>query len=154
MIIVKDRFQEYIQDNFDTHLLIILHEFLFYSIFIYYYYFGPIQDSQQNFQIIKYILILFFIRYAFHYITVYSIINNKQDTDNIPEQTTYFQFNGKIALFTLFILFLSKGHNNAYFTLAIIFSYALLTSAVKYGYTVDNLITASITYFIFLLQII
>ena len=66
----------------------------------------------------------------------------------------YFQFNGKIAIFTLLVLFLSLGHENLYTTLAIIFSYALLSSAAKYGYTVDNVITVGITYFIISLNIL
>ena len=136
------------QDKFDTNTLTILNEIIFYSIFVYYYYFGPIQDTQQNFKIVKYIIVILFLRYLFNYITSYTIVTE----DN--KKIGYFQFNGKIAIFTLLVLFLSLGHENLYTTLAIIFSYALLSSAAKYGYTVDNVITVGITYFIISLNIL
>ncbi len=136
------------QDKFDTNTLTILNEIIFYSIFVYYYYFGPIQDTQQNFKIVKYIIVILLLRYLFNYITSYTIVTE----DN--KKIGYFQFNGKIAIFTLLVLFLSLGHENLYTTLAIIFSYALLSSAAKYGYTVDNVITVGITYFIISLNIL
>jgi hypothetical protein len=148
MIKIEDRFQNYMQDKFDTNTLTILNEIIFYSIFVYYYYFGPIQDTQQNFKIVKYIIVILLLRYLFNYITSYTIVTE----DN--KKIGYFQFNGKIAIFTLLVLFLSLGHENLYTTLAIIFSYALLSSAAKYGYTVDNVITVGITYFIISLNIL
>lgn len=148
MILIEDRFQDYIQDKFDTNTLTMLNEFIFYGIFIYYYYFGPIHDSQQNFRILKYILTVFTLRYLFNYITKYTIINEQK------EETSYFQFNGKIAIFTILVLFLSLEPESLYTTLAIVFSYALLSSAAKYGYTIDNLITVGITYFIYSLKLI
>ena len=148
MIIVHNRFQDYIQDKFDTTNLTMLNEFIFYGIFIYYYYFGPIQDSQQNFRILKYILLVFTLRYLLNYITKYTII------DESKKEISYSQFNGKIAVFTILVLFLSIKHENIYTTLAIVFSYALLSSAAKYGYTIDNLLTVGITFFIFSLNLI
>lgn len=124
-----------------------LNELIFYCIFVYYYYFGPIQDTQQTFKIVKYIIAIFLLRYLFNYITAYKIIQDKKEV-------SYFQFNSKIAIFTLLVLFLSLGHENLYTTLAIIFSYALLSSAAKYGYTIDNIITVGITYFIVSLNLI
>lgn len=147
MIKVEDRFQNYIQDKFDTNTLTMLNELIFYCIFVYYYYFGPIQDTQQTFKIVKYIIAIFLLRYLFNYITAYKIIQDKKEV-------SYFQFNSKIAIFTLLVLFLSLGHENLYTTLAIIFSYALLSSAAKYGYTIDNIITVGITYFIVSLNLI
>lgn len=148
MILIEDRFHDYMQDKFDTNTLTMLNEFIFYGIFIYYYYFGPIQDSEQNFKILKYILTVFTLRYLFNYITKYTIVNEQK------EETSYFQFNGKIAIFTILVLFLSLNQDNVYTTLAIVFSYALLSSAAKYGYTIDNIITVGITYFIFSLRLI
>lgn len=147
MIKVEDRFQNYIQDKFDTNTLTMLNELIFYCIFVYYYYFGPIQDTQQTFKIVKYIIAIFLLRYLFNYITAYKIIQDKKEV-------SYFQFNSKIAIFTLLVLFLSLGHENLYTTLAIIFSYALLSSSAKYGYTIDNIITVGITYFIVSLNLI
>ncbi len=147
-MIVHDRFQDYMQDKFDTNTLTMLNEFIFYGIFIYYYYFGPIQDSQQNFRILKYILSVFALRYLFNYITKYTIVNESK------EEISYFQFNGKIAVFTILVLFLSMTHESIYTTLAIVFSYALLSSAAKYGYTIDNLLTVGVTFFIFSLKLI
>ena len=69
MIVIHDKFQEYIQDKFETNTLAMLNELLFYGIFVYYYYFGPIQDSSQNVTIFKYIGIIFIIRYLLNYIT-------------------------------------------------------------------------------------
>lgn len=148
MIKIEDRFQNYIQDKFDTNTLTMLNEIIFYGIFVYYYYFGPIQDTQQNFKIVKYIIAIFVLRYVFNYITSYTMVTE----DN--KEISYFQFNGKIAVFTLLVLFLSLGHENLYTTLAIVFSYALLSSAAKYGYTIDNVITVGITYFIISLNLL
>lgn len=149
MIVVEDRFQEYMQDKFDTNTLTMLNEVIFYGIFVYYYYFGPVQDSQQNFAILKYVAIVFALRYLFNYITKYTVIN--KDT---KEETSYFQLNGKIAIFTILILGLSKTHANIYTTLAILLSYALLSSAAKYGYTIDNLLTVGVIYFLHSLNLI
>lgn len=148
MIKIEDRFQNYIQDNFDTNTLTMLNEIIFYCIFVYYYYFGPIQNTQQNFKIVKYIIVIFLLRYIFNYITSYTIITEDK------KEISYFQFNGKIATFTVLVLFLSLGHENLYTTLAIVFSYALLSSAAKYGYTIDNVITVGITYFIISLNLL
>jgi hypothetical protein len=148
MIKIEDKFQNYIQGKFDTNTLTMLNEIIFYGIFAYYYYFGPIQDTQQNFKIVKYIIAVFALRYIFNYITSYKIITNDK------KEISYFQFNGKIAVFTIIVLFLSLGHENLYTTLAIVFSYALLSSAAKYGYTIDNIITVGITYFIISLNLL
>ena len=148
MIKIEDRFQNYIQDKFDTNTLTMLNEIIFYCIFVYYYYFGPIQDTQQNFKIVKYIIVIFLLRYIFNYITSYTIVTEDK------KEIGYFQFNGKVAVFTLLVLFLSLGHENLYATLAIVFSYALLSSAAKYGYTIDNVITVGITYFIISLNLL
>ena len=143
MLVVEDRFQDYMQDKFDTNSLTMINEIIFYGIFVYYYYFGPIQNSEQNFAIIKFITIIFALRYFFNYITKYTIVNEQKD------EMSYFQLNGKIAVFTILILFLSVGQENSYTTLAILLSYALLSSASKYGYTIDNLLTVGITYFLY-----
>lgn len=148
MLVVEDRFQEYMQDKFDTNSLTMLNEIIFYGIFVYYYYFGPIQNSEQNFAIIKFIAIIFALRYLFNYITKYTVINEQKD------EMSYFQLNGKIAVFTVLILFLSATHENSYTTLAILIAYALLSSAAKYGYTIDNLLTVGITYFLFMTKLI
>jgi hypothetical protein len=148
MIKIEDHFQNYIQDKFDTNTLTMLNEIIFYGIFVYYYYFGPIQDTQQNFKIVKYIIVIFLLRYVFNYITSYTMVTEDK------KEISYFQFNGKIAVFTLLVLFLSLGHENLYTTLAIVFSYALLSSAAKYGYTIDNVITVGITYFIISLNLL
>lgn len=145
-MLIKDRFQDYIEDKFDTNILNILNEFIFYGIFIYYYYFGPIENSQQNFKILKYIILLLILRYIINYITEYTIIKD-------GKKLSYFQFNGKVAIFTLLILILSLENDNIYPTIFIIFSYALLSSASKYGYTMDNIFTVCVTYLIFSLKL-
>lgn len=141
MLIVEDRFQNYMQDKFNKNILSLLNEIVFYGIFVYYYYFGPIQDSEKNFRILTYIIAVFVLRYMFHYITKYTIVDSK-------EEVNYYQFNSRIAIFTILILFLSLNNDTPYTILSIVFSYAILSSAAKYGYTVDNLITVGITYFI------
>lgn len=148
MIKIEDKFQNYIKDKFDTNMLTMLNEIIFYGIFVYYYYLGPIDDSKQNFRIVKYIIAIFTLRYLFNYITTYKIINKDKSEVN------YFQFNGKIAVFTILILFLSIDHDNKYMTLALVFSYALLSSAVAYGYTTDNLFTVIVTSSILSLNLI
>jgi ABC-type uncharacterized transport system permease subunit len=142
MLVIEDRFQNYMQENFNKGILSLLNEIVFYGIFVYYYYFGPIQDSDKNFRILTYIIAIFILRYMFNYITKYTIINESKENIN------YFQFNSRIAIFTILILFLSLNNDTPYIVLSIVFSYAILSSAAKYGYTVDNLITVGITYFI------
>ena len=147
MIVIRDRFQDYMQDKFETNSLVMLNELLFYGIFVYYYYFGMIQDSQQNITIFKYIGIIFVIRYLLNYITNMTIVNESK------EEMSYFQFNSKIAIFTILVLLLA--HNEHFITsLIAIFGYALLSSSAKYGYTVDNLTTVMIVYFIFSLKLL
>jgi hypothetical protein len=141
MLIVEDRFQNYMQEKFNKGILSLLNEIIFYGIFVYYYYFGPIQDSDKNFKILTYIIAIFILRYMFNYITNYTII------DDSKEKINYFQFNSRIAIFTILILFLGLNTDKP-IVLSIVFSYAILSSAAKYGYTVDNLITVGITYFI------
>ena len=80
MLIIKDRFQEYIENNFSSQMLVLLNEILFYGIFVYYYYFGPIQNSEQNFTIVKYIGIIFIIKYLFNYVTSISEVTNAHKT--------------------------------------------------------------------------
>ena len=142
MLVIEDRFQNYMQENFNKGILSLLNEIVFYGIFVYYYYFGPIQDSDKNFKILTYIIAIFILRYMFHYITKYTII------DDSKEEINYFQFNSRIAIFTILIVFLALNNDTQYTVLSIVFSYAILSSAAKYGYTVDNLITVGITYFI------
>jgi hypothetical protein len=151
MFIIKDTFQEYMQNKFDKNTLILINEILFYGIFVYYYYFGPIQDSQQNFTIVKYIAIIFILKYTLSYIT--NIKEVTIDEKNIKNEKTYFQFNSKIAIFSILILFLSLNQN-IIVTLSILFSYALLSSSADYGYTTDNLITIIIVYFLYSLKLI
>lgn len=147
MIVIRDRFQDYMQDKFETNSLVMLNELLFYGIFVYYYYFGMIQDSQQNITIFKYIGIIFVIRYLLNYITNMTIVNESK------EEMSYFQFNSKIAIFTILVLLLA--HNEHFITsLIAILGYALLSSSAKYGYTVDNLTTVMIVYFIFSLKLL
>lgn len=155
MLIVKDRFQEYIESNFSKQLVILINEILFYGIFVYYYYFGPIQNSEQNFTIVKYIAIIFIIKYAFNYVTnVTEYTENKEQKskDTVAEKT-YFQFNSKIAIFSILILFLSMNQN-VIVTLSMLFGYALLSSGAKYGYTVDNILTVFVVYFLYSLHLI
>jgi ABC-type uncharacterized transport system permease subunit len=142
MLVIEDRFQNYMQEKFNKGILSLLNEIVFYGIFVYYYYFGPIQDSDKNFKILTYIIAIFILRYMFHYITKYTII------DDSKEEINYFQFNSRIAIFTILIVFLALNNDTQYTVLSIVFSYAILSSAAKYGYTVDNLITVGITYFI------
>jgi hypothetical protein len=154
MIKVEDRFQNYIKDKFDKNTLVMLNEIIFYGIFIYYYYLGPIQNTEQNFKIIKYIIAIFILRYLCNYVTSYTIISKSKNKEDDKKEVGYFQINGKVAVFTILILFLSHNHEHLYGTLAIVFSYALLSSAATYGYTIDNLITVGITYFIISLNLI
>ena len=153
MLVIRDKFQEYMSSNFDTHMLVMLNEFLFYSIFVYYYYFGPIHDSDQNFIILKYIALIFLLRYIFNYITTQTIINEKETSGKeTTKETIYYQLNSRIAIMTIILLALTKNQNITT-SLCIIFGYALLSSAAKYGFTIDNLLTVGITYFIFSLHI-
>lgn len=142
-IIIKDKVHNYINEHFEQNkkTIVVLNEIIFYSIFIYYYYFGPLYDSNQTFLIVKFTLIILAIRYLFNYITSYNVNKNN-----------YYQLNSKIAIFSIFILFLTNTNNNSLHnltTLLLILTYALLSSCAQYGYTVDNITTILITYSLF-----
>lgn len=155
MFIINDKFQDYIESKFDKNTLVIINEIVFYGIIVYYYYFGPIQDYEQNFRILKYIGLIFVLRYLLSYITEIKEVklSDKKRSDGDVASNKYFQFNSKVAIFSILILMLSVN-NNIFITLSIVCSYALLSSGAKYGYTVDNLITVIITYCLYSLNIL
>ena len=150
---VNDKFQNYVNENFpEIKKYSLLNELIFYGIFVYYYYFGPIQDSVQNFLIVKYIILVFGLRYMFNSITNLTDINKEEENKNM-----YSQFNSKLAIFIIMIFFLSKTSEslNSNTTLAIIFGYTLLTSAISNdSTTVDNIFTVVLILYIFSLNLL
>jgi hypothetical protein len=154
---VNDKFQNYVNENFTgIKKYSLLNELMFYGIFVYYYYFGPIQDSVQNFLIVKYIILVFTLRYVFNSIT--NLSDTRQNTKNKDEKKNmYSQFNSKLAIFIIMIFFLSKtsGTLNSNTTLAIIFGYTLLTSAISNETTsVDNIFTVILILYVFSLNLL
>lgn len=149
---VNDKFQNYVNENFpEMKKYSLLNELMFYGIFIYYYYFGPIQDSVQNFLIAKYIILVFGLRYIFNSIT------NLTDKNKEEKKNMYSQFNSKLAIFIIMIFFLSKTTEtlNSNTTLAIIFGYTLLTSAISNDTTtVDNILTVVLILYVFSLNLL
>ena len=150
---IKDKLHDYIKNNFadNQKLFTILNEILFYGAFVYYYYFGPLHDSNQTFIILKYILIIFVLRYLFNYITSYTTQNDQN------QQVTYFKLNSKIAIVSILILFLSNNTQNIdnnITSLLLIIGYAILSSCAQYGYTDDNIITILVIYCLFKSKIV
>jgi len=149
---VNDKFQNYINENFpEIKKYSLLNELIFYGIFVYYYYFGPIQDSTQSFLIVKYIVLVFGVRYMFNSIT--NLTDNKRE----EKKNMYSQFNSKLAIFIIIILFLSKTSEslNSNTTLAIIFGYTLLTSVISNETTtVDNIFTVVLILYIYSLNLL
>jgi hypothetical protein len=146
VIMVSDKFHTYIRNNFSDNQqsFVILNEIIFYGAFVYYYYFGPIHDSNQTFIIVKYILIILALRYLFSYITSYTL---KKDID---KEVSNFQINSKIAIFSILIIFLTKEHQIENTTsIILILIYTLISSAAQYGYTIDNIMTVLIIYCLF-----
>ena len=140
---VQDKFQEYIETNYpNISNYKLLEELIFYGIFVYYYYFGPINDSVKNFILVKYIVAIFILRYTFSYLTNFKNENND----------TVYQLNSKIAIFSIMILFLTEKIDIT--TISIIFSYIILLTAFKSGYTVDNILTFLIILTIYSLNLI
>lgn len=142
-LIVTDALQIYITKNFSNQkkTLMVINELIFYGVFIYYYYLGPIGDSVTNFALAKFLAVIFVVRYSFNFFTHF--------TDNKTKQTqTYFQLNSKVAIFSAILLFLTGQEVNIT-TLLLIFSYGIFSSAAHYGYTVDNIITCILVYFLF-----
>lgn len=142
-ILIVDKLHNYIKSHFlqNDKLLVMLNEIIFYGAFVYYYYFGPIQDSNQTFLILKYIIVVFCLRYFFNYITSYTVHK---------KEVNYFQINSKIAIFAILILFLTNDTSlNNISSLILIFLYALLSSCAQYGYTVDNFLTLFVIYSLF-----
>jgi membrane-associated HD superfamily phosphohydrolase len=149
---VNDKFQNYVNENFpEIKKYSLINELMFYGIFVYYYYFGPIQDSVQNFLIAKYIILVFVLRYIFNSIT------NLTDKNKDEKKNMYSQFNSKLAIFIIMIFFLSKTSEtlNSNTTLAIIFGYTLLTSAISNETTtVDNIFTVILILYVFSLNLL
>lgn len=149
---VNDKFHNYINENFpDIKKYSLLNEILFYGIFVYYYYFGPIHDSVQNFLIVKYIILVIVLRYTLNSIT------NLTYTEKDEKKNMYSQFNSKLAIFIIMIFFLSKTSDtlNSNTTIAIIFGYTLLVSAINYeSTTVDNIFTVILILYIFSLNLL
>jgi len=150
-VVVIDKFQHYVNENFpEIKKYSLLNELMFYGIFVYYYYFGPIQDSVQNFLIAKYIILVFVLRYIFNNVT--SLTYKNKDEKNM-----YSQFNSKLAIFIIMIFFLSKTSDklNSNTTLAIIFGYTLLTSSISNETTtVDNIFTVILILYVFSLNLL
>ena len=150
--IIKDKLHDYVKNNFadNQKLFTILNEIVFYGAFVYYYYFGPLHDSNQTFLILKYILIIFVLRYLFNYITSYTTQNDQN------QQVTYFKLNSKIAIVSILILFLTNNTQNIdnITSLLLIIGYAILSSCAQYGYTDDNIITILVIYCLFKSKII
>jgi len=147
-IIVNDEFQNYINNNFPgIKKYSLLNDMIFYGIFIYYYYFGPIEDSVKNFLIVKYIILVLVLRYIFNSLTN---LTEKKDETTVK----YFQFNSKLAIFIILIFFLSDS-SQSNTTLAIIGGYTLLISAINVdNFTVDNIFTAVLILYVFSLTTI
>lgn len=154
-ITIEDKFQQYIKTHFpDLNKYSFLNELLFYGIFIYYYYFGPINDTDQTFIIVKYIISIFIIRYILNLITSVKIhADNSDDLDN--KYINYFQFNSKLAIVVIMLLFLSKVESN--YTILLIIGYTLFISAINSGTgtsTVDNILTLIVIMYLYSLQLI
>lgn len=143
---VNDKFQNYIKYHFPyLEKYSLLNEFIFYGIFIYYYYFGPIENSVQNFSIIKYIILILIIRYVFSSLTCLE-----------KDKKIKYQLNSKLAIFIIIILFLSKYQDtNITITMLIIAGYTLLTSSINIdSTTVDNILTTITILYIYSLNLI
>lgn len=141
---IKDKLHE-INFSDNQRLFTILNEVIFYGAFVYYYYFGPVHDTNKTFIILKYILMIFVLRYLFNYITSYTI-----QIDKNHKKVTYFKLNSKIAIVSILILILNtQGIDNNITSLLLIISYAIISSCAKYGYTDDNIITVLVVYSLF-----
>lgn len=160
---VNDRFQNYIMENYQgLNKYALMNELIFYGIFVYYYYFGPIQDSVQNFLIVKYIISIIALRYVFNNLTTLNKENNdndnKNDNKNDNTKNGYYQLNSKLAIFIIMILFLSKSESvklNSNMTILIVCGYALLTSAINMETTtVDNIFTVVLIMYIYSLNLL
>lgn len=147
---VNDNFQNYMLKNYpEIHKYGILNDLLFYGIFVYYYFLGPIQDTSQNFLIVKYIIIILITRYLFNMLT------NISDSKKV--KSTYHQLNSKLAIFVIIILFLSQSnpsHVNLS-TILIITIYTLLISSIDTDTsTVDNIYTSIFVLCIYSLKLL
>lgn len=148
---ITDKFQNYIDNNFpNIRKYNFIYELMFYGIFIYYYYFGPIQDTVHTFALLKYIILIIVLRYIFNSITTIKI-QTKNDKDK-----NYFQLNSKLAIFILFIIFLSKNRNPYEFsTIIIIINVILFSSALNLEQnTIDNISTTILVLYLYSLQLI
>lgn len=143
----SDKFQKFISSNYpgQEKAIAICNELIFYGVFIYFYYLGPVEDTIKTFLLCKFIAIILFTRYMFSYLTTIKCQE---------KQTSYFQLNSKVAIVTTFILFLAHSGPKSISTLLMVVAYALLSSAARYGYTVDNLITVMLVYLLFTANIL
>jgi len=95
--------------------------------------------------LLKYVIFALILRY---------LLNNLTHYTNTDTKKTYYQFNSYVAIFALLILLNPLFQFNIYTETIVILGYTLFLSAVRYGYTVDNLITLLITKMIVANQIL
>jgi hypothetical protein len=138
---INDSFQNYISTNFkDIKSYNLLADIIIFGLLGYTYYISNIDHINVTTKLFKYIIIFFILRYVLNLITNYTL--DAKDT----KPKTYFQLNSHVAIFAIIILTNTLLSLNVYTTYALIISYTLFISAIKYGYTVDNLVTLLVVY--------
>jgi hypothetical protein len=128
---ITDNFSNYFSSNFNLNKYSIFSDIIFYGIIIYTYYIG--MDFHY---ILKYIGIIFILRYTLGYLT-----NIKKDGKTI------YQINSNLAIYSILVLLLMKKYeSNTYLEYTSIILYTLFLSAIGNGYTVDNIFTLMLVY--------
>jgi hypothetical protein len=122
---VKDIFHE--NFTFSKHHL--WADLILFCLAAYTYYVG---NTEIYTNLLKYIIFVFLLRYILNIITHYT---------NEETKKTYYQLNSHVALFALLVLLNPVLQFNTYIETFVIISYTLFLSLVKYGYTIDNLMT-------------
>ena len=117
-------------------------DLILFVLIAYTYYVG---NGELYTNILKYVIFVFILRYLLNLLTHYT---------NTETKKTYYQLNSYVAIFSLLILLNPLFQFNIYTETIVILGYTLFLSAVRYGYTVDNLMTLLITKMIVAHQIL
>jgi len=131
---IKDNFSGFVNAKIPNIMdYNLMSELILFSLIALTYYNG---NFELYIKIIKFMIIIFIIRYIFNTLTNYRENGKKKNL---------FQLNSILALFAIIILSNNLNLNN-WTVLSILIGYTLFLSATKNGYTVNNILTILIVY--------
>lgn len=129
---INDNFKKYIVKLFpNIKDYSILDDLLFYGMIGYYLYF--IQNTEMNYNIIKYICIFIVIRYSLNYLT---------SIEDYKSKKIYYQYNIRLAIIILLLIYSSNNIDNLLWIFIVM--YTIFTS-IFYESISNNILTSIVT---------